>query len=77
MHLLLKNDKNNFNSEKICRVEWCTKLFYVIIPTLFPCFLLISYPYILLYIECFLNQFYSNTILLSKSFEFLRFEKWL
>jgi len=35
-----------FNSEK---VELCTELFYAIIPTLFPCFLLIYYPYIFLY----------------------------
>jgi len=26
-----------------------TELFYAIIPTLFPCFLLICYPYILLH----------------------------
>jgi len=36
--------------EKICRVELCTELFYAIIPTLFPCFLLTCYPYILLII---------------------------
>ena len=35
------------NSEKICRVELCTELFYAIISTLFPCFLRICYPYIL------------------------------
>jgi len=33
---------------KICRVEFCTELFYAIIPTLFL-FLLICYPYILLH----------------------------
>jgi len=31
------------------RVELCTELFYVIIPTLFPCSLVIGYPYILLH----------------------------
>ena len=31
---------------KICRVGVYTELFYAIIPTLFPCFLLICYPYI-------------------------------
>jgi len=30
-------------------VELCTELFYAIIPTLFLCFLLIWYPYILLH----------------------------
>ena len=30
-----------------CRMELCAELFCAIIPTLFPCFLLISYPYIL------------------------------
>jgi len=34
---------------KICRVGLYTELFDAIIPTLFLCFLLISYPYILLY----------------------------
>jgi len=34
---------------RICRVELCTVLFYAIIPTLFLCFLLICYPYILLH----------------------------
>jgi len=29
-------------------VELCTELFYDIIPTLFLCFLLICYPYIML-----------------------------
>ena len=39
---------------KIYRVELCTELFYVIIPTLFLCFLLICYPYILLHFNvCF------------------------
>jgi len=33
----------------IYKVELCTELFYAIIPTLFPCFLLICYPYILLH----------------------------
>ena len=28
------------------RVELCTELFYAIIPNLFPCFLLICYPYV-------------------------------
>ena len=32
----------------ICRVELYTELFYASIPTLFPCFLLICYPYIFL-----------------------------
>jgi len=36
-------------TSKICRVELCTELFYAIIPTLFLCFLLICYPYILLH----------------------------
>jgi len=36
-------------TSKICRVELCTELYYAIIPTLFLCFLLICYPYILLY----------------------------
>jgi len=35
-----------------------TELFYAIIPTLFLCFLLICYPYILLHFLCF----YSCTI---------------
>jgi len=30
-----------------------TELFYAIIPTLFLCFLLICYPYILLHFKCF------------------------
>jgi len=30
-------------------VELCTELLYAIIPTLFLCFLLICYPYILLH----------------------------
>jgi len=34
---------------KICRVGLYTELFYAIIPTLFLCFLLICYPYILLH----------------------------
>jgi len=38
-----------FKSRKICRVELCIDLFYAIIPTLFPCFLLICYQYILLH----------------------------
>jgi len=33
---------------KICRVELYTELFYAIIPTLFPCFLLICFPYVLM-----------------------------
>ena len=33
---------------KMCRVGLYTELFYAIIPTLLPCFLLICYPYILL-----------------------------
>ena len=33
----------------MCRVELCTELIYAIIPTLFLCFLLICYPYILLH----------------------------
>jgi len=34
---------------KICGVELCTELFYTIILTSFLCFLLICYPYILLF----------------------------
>ena len=40
---------------KICRVGLCIELFYAIIPTLFLCFLLICYPYVLLHF----NVFYS------------------
>jgi len=36
-----------FPTLKICRVGLYTELFYAIIPTLFPCFLLICYLYIL------------------------------
>ena len=38
----------------VARDELCTKLFNAIIPTLFFCFLLICYPYILLHFYCFL-----------------------
>ena len=41
---------------KIYRVELCTELFYAIIPTLFLCFLLICYPYIVTFLMLF---FYS------------------
>jgi len=34
---------------KICRVGLYTELFYAIIPTLFLCFWLIRYPYIMLH----------------------------
>ena len=34
------------------------ELFYAIIPTLLPYFLLISYPYILLYFKCCLVLYY-------------------
>ena len=40
-------------------MELCTELFYAIIPTLFLCFLLICYPYILLHFWCFLFSFMS------------------
>ena len=40
-------------TSKICRMELCTELFYAIIPTLFLCFLLICYPYILLHFNVF------------------------
>jgi len=34
---------------RICKVGLYTELFYAIVSTLFPCFLLICYPYILLH----------------------------
>ena len=43
-----------FNVERICKVGLHTELFYAIIPTLFPCFLLIYYPYVSLHFQYFL-----------------------
>ena len=39
---------------KICRVGLYTELFYAIIPTLFLCFLLICYPYNLLFLLAYI-----------------------
>ena len=60
------------STSKICRVELCTELFYAIIPTLFLCFLLICYPYILLHFLRFLIlvhvTFYSSRCMLELKF---------
>jgi len=44
----------------ICRMGLCTELFYAIIPTLFLCFLLICYPYILLHLMFFFILVYKS-----------------
>ena len=46
---LLKNKNLKESTSNTCRVGLCTELFYAMIPTLFLCFLLICYPYILLH----------------------------
>jgi len=59
---------------KICRVGLCTELFCAIIPTLFLCFLLISYPYIhlvtflMFFILVHVTFFSSRCILLGLKF---------
>ena len=40
-----------FNSGKMCRVGLCTELFYAIIPTLFPCFLLTLFLHLAIFLE--------------------------
>ena len=41
-------------------MELCTALFYAIIPTLFPCLLLICYPYILLHFNVLVSFSHSK-----------------
>jgi len=52
-------------------VELCTEPFYAIIPTLFLCFLLICYPYILLHFWCLHScscHFFSSRCMLELKF---------
>jgi len=50
-------------------VEVCTELFYAVIPTLFLCFWLICYPYILLhYLFLFMSLFFSSRCMLELKF---------